>query len=671
MKSSLILLLLAFLSLEKIYGNTIYVSNNGNDQNSGTMHRPLKTIQKGIDLLNAGDTLIILPGYYLEKLLVENKIANESKPTVIKTIGEVILDGPDNLELKGTNLKIGNSDLPLSSVEHLYYPYYRGAVLRLVNCKHIIVDGLRIINSEWMGITSLECENITIRHCIISDLQASGIYLLNSKFITVAFNEITRACGYPSRLGGDRAIEWSGHGSQEMMSIVNCSNFEIMYNRVHTPNVWDVYESRSTGVGGEGIDCKENSHDGKVHHNLVYNINRPGLYVDAWNAQNTGNIEIYNNVVHDTQCGFSLGCENGGNVKNIKVYNNLFYNNWLDGILIANWGKGGNKQNIKIFNNTIYYNVSGISLGGEKHTDITLANNISYLNDKFGKQNFQPEQAKYVEMNNIFSSDPLFVDRKCGNFNLNTASPAIDKGTSEIGLPAFDLNDAARINGNGVDIGALELGSKPVSPRVIYVSMGGNDTNPGTFFAPYRNIQKAIDNLHSGDQLCVLEGWYKEKLLLRNLKGTNDNKFIIKALGKVVIDAPENLTIESDTFRIGNQKMKISSEKHPNHAYYKGSAVRIEDCSCLSFSGFTIQNSENIGISVLNASDCLISDCIVKNSKKSAIYNLQSKNLIISDNLFMGNAANESDNKNQIISQDCSHITTTGNLTNDCTMIKQ
>jgi len=669
MKKNAILFLIALLCLDTIYGNTIFVSNNGNDQNSGSAKQPLKTIQKGIDLLNAGDTLIILPGYYLEKLLVENKNASESKPTVIKAIGEVIIDGPSNLDLKGTNLKIGKSELPLSHVDHPYYPYYRGAVLRLVNCKHIIVDGIKIVNSEWMGITSLECDNITIRHCHISDLQASGMYMLNSRFVTIAFNEITRACGFPSRLGGDRSQDYSGHGSQEMLSIVNCTNFEVMYNRIHTPNVWDVYESRSTGVGGEGIDCKENSHIGKVHHNLVYNINRPALYVDAWDAKATGSIEIFNNVAHDAQCGFSLGCENGGMITNIKLYNNLFYNNWLDGILLANWGLGGNKDNVKIFNNTVYYNVSGISLGGEKHTNIVLANNISYLNDKFGKQNLHPEQAKYVEMNNIFGIDPLFIDRKCGNFNLNESSPAVDKGTGEIDLPTFDLNDAARINGSGPDIGAFELGSKPVSPRVIYVSTGGNDANPGTFFAPYRNIQKAIESLHTGDQLCILEGWYREKLLLQNLKGTKDKKIIIKALGKVVIDAPENLTIETDTLKIGNQKMKISSEKHPNHSFYKGSAVRIENCTYLSFSGFTIQNSENTGISTLNASDCEVSACIIKNSKSFAFYNLQSNNLTFNNNMLFGNAAAKSGTKNQIVSEYCNNITTKDNFINDCTKL--
>ena len=38
----------------------------------------------------------------------------------------------------------------------------------------------------------------------------------------------------------------------------------------------------STDSDKEGIDVKETSARGRVHHNLVHHLRRQGIYVDAW-----------------------------------------------------------------------------------------------------------------------------------------------------------------------------------------------------------------------------------------------------------------------------------------------------------------------------------------------------------------------------------------------------
>jgi hypothetical protein len=48
---------------------TYYVSTTGNDGNPGTMAQPWRTIQHGIDVAVAGDTVFIRGGIYLETLL--------------------------------------------------------------------------------------------------------------------------------------------------------------------------------------------------------------------------------------------------------------------------------------------------------------------------------------------------------------------------------------------------------------------------------------------------------------------------------------------------------------------------------------------------------------------------------------------------------------------------
>ncbi len=351
-------------------------------------------------------------------------------------MGHVIIDGPPGLSLEGVDLQIGDFDLPLSSMDHLYYPYFRGAVIRIENSSHIVIDGFEIADSEWFGLAGLYSDHLTIQHCIIHDLQASGIYLLYCKDLTVAFNEIMRACAWPRRL--------HEHGSQECISIVNSTEFEIMYNRIHETKNWNYVQYQASAVGGEGIDVKEHSKNGSVHHNYVYNLMRPGLYVDAWDSKDTRNVSLYNNVVHNTQNGVALGCENLGELNNILIYNNLLYNNWLEGIILAAWAKGGAKKGIRIFNNTIYNNwEGGINLGSEIHEDIYVYNNIMYQNTRLRDLELRKGEAQKLKIShNLVAEKPLFFEGGNHEYMLQEESPAIDAGMEVPDFVKNDLNDA-------------------------------------------------------------------------------------------------------------------------------------------------------------------------------------------------------------------------------------
>ncbi len=70
----IIVFILIFLPLVS-YGNNYYVSNNGNDLNSGTINYPFKSINKALDLIKSGDTLTIREGTYLESLILNENIS--------------------------------------------------------------------------------------------------------------------------------------------------------------------------------------------------------------------------------------------------------------------------------------------------------------------------------------------------------------------------------------------------------------------------------------------------------------------------------------------------------------------------------------------------------------------------------------------------------------------
>lgn len=608
---------------------SIYVAADGDDANPGTLFCPYATLQKAADVTQPGDSVYVRAGHYKEKVVIRDIKALAEHPVVFKALGEVVITGPDDITLKPPLPMIGDANVPISNPEHLYYPYYRGAIVRVDNCSNVVIDGFNIRNSPWFGLSALACDALTVRRCIVEDTTSSGMYLLNCRNLVVAFNEVMRACSYPGRI--------ASHGAQESISIVNCERFEAMYNRVHESGTWNNMEGSNAGTGGEGIDAKESSHDGSIHHNYIYNLSRQGLYVDAWNSHVCGNIDVYSNVVHDTQHGFAVAGEAGGTVKNIRVFNNLFYNHWLQGIVLASWYKGGHKDNIQIFNNTIFRSTNdGIELGSELHTNVLVANNIIYrCGRRGGTGGYNPGTAQIVrDEGNLIGDNPSFVNTKVGNFRLAEGSAAIDAGV-EIEGGTRDLADAPRIAGKAVDIGALEYGSEPASPRVIFVSTRGSDDNPGTLFKPYATLQKAAEQTRPGDTVCVLPGYYKQKLVIKDIKASKDKPVVFQAMGKVVINGPDDIFLKPPLPVIRDDSMPISNPGHLYYPYYRGAVVRIEDSSYVTFDGFNVADSKWFGIAALNCDNLSILHCTVQDTMSSGIYVLESKNITVSNNAVM------------------------------------
>jgi TusA-related sulfurtransferase len=63
---------------------TYYVATTGNNVNPGISSQPVKTIGKGISKLQSGDTLVIKPGTYAERLENIPSGTSETNRTVIK-----------------------------------------------------------------------------------------------------------------------------------------------------------------------------------------------------------------------------------------------------------------------------------------------------------------------------------------------------------------------------------------------------------------------------------------------------------------------------------------------------------------------------------------------------------------------------------------------------------
>jgi len=436
-------LLLAALVLASAHGTTYYVATSGRDANPGTETQPWRTIQKAADTLIASDTVFVKEGSYNERITPQNSGSPGNYITYTAYPG-------DTVTIDGTSISVpGEFDW--------------GGLFNVSGRRYIKISGFRIINSPSAGIFTDNSSHIIIEKNSTCNTFSSGIGVWACSNIIIDSNEVELACN---------------DSEEECITVALTDTFEIRNNHVH--------HAGPGTLGGEGIDAKDGSSNGKIYDNHVHDTNKLGIYVDAWD-KHTYNIDVFRNIVHDcAEEGFSVACEAGGLLENVIIYNNIAYNNGCVGITIADWGGAVAEhpmKNIKVINNTFYNNGrddwgGGMFVENSNAENVVIRNNICSQNLSFqiaveadvppenltvdhnlidGYREY-PEEiygSEYVEGN------PLFANPHWADFHLQKDSPAVDSGSS-IDAPSDDFDGNPRPQGAGYDIGAFEF----MEPRV-------------------------------------------------------------------------------------------------------------------------------------------------------------------------------------------------------------
>ena len=259
---------LAFLFLAALpqigaEADTYYVATSGSNANPGSEVQPWGTIQKAAATLIAGDTVYVKTGTYQERVVPKtsgnpgNYVAYMVYPGDRVTIDGALVSVPD-----------------------------WGGLLDLSGRSYIKVSGFSIINSTSAGIFADNSSHLTIEKNYTYNTFSSGIGIWNSDNIIIDGNEVEIACN---------------DGEQESITVAITDTFEIKNNHVH--------HSGPGTLGGEGIDAKDGSSNGKVYQSYAHDINRLGIYIDAWD-KHTYNIEVFRNIVHDCAAqgaGYDIG----------------------------------------------------------------------------------------------------------------------------------------------------------------------------------------------------------------------------------------------------------------------------------------------------------------------------------------------------------------------------
>ena len=422
-----------------------FVAPDGDDGAAGTLDAPWGTLQHAAQSVGAGETVFLRGGTYTEVL----------SPAASGADGEWITFAA----FPGEEPTIDGTTLALEA----------GTGLVHVDAQQYIrVCGLRAINAgpddNANGILVDDSSHVVIGDCSTYNTRSSGIGVWNSDHIVIADNDVELACN---------------DGDQECISVGTTDTFVVRGNHVH--------DSGPGTLGGEGIDVKDGSTRGLVVGNHVHDLQRLGIYAEAWD-KHTHDLFIYGNLVHDNNGeGITLASEMGGLLQNIRVENNVAYNNACSGIgLLLNNEDPTMRhpiKNVRIFNNTLVDNGSdacsgndwggGVEIGYADVHQVVVRNNLTSQNllwqiavdlgaadavtlDHNLVDGMRGELDEAVTDADSVAADPLFVDRGGLDFHLSAGSPAIDRGSLEL-APARDFDGNERPRGAAPDLGAFEL----------------------------------------------------------------------------------------------------------------------------------------------------------------------------------------------------------------------
>jgi parallel beta-helix repeat protein len=439
-KNSFALSITLFFSIcLSAFPKTFVVSNTNKlakDTNPGTMKFPFLTIQKGINMAQAGDTVLVLPGIYSENLVIKRSGNEQAGCIVLKSYKQysAVIDG-SNIQNDKLIYWHGNSDggknkdyIKLDGfeirnakkwafwiqgdyniLENLRIHDTGKTAVQLITGSHNKFINNEIYNTGWNGI-SWEANNGGSGIRTDSNLVEHN-FIHNLKY-HVAIN------GFPNEDGGN-SVEYGGNGNMIMNNVIkDC--LEGIYLR---------YE-RNFLIAG----------------NLLDHINKDGIFLHYDSSDRSaylGNGKIINNTI--ANIGYN-GISNA-NVKNVEIINNIFYN----------YGDSVNSH--KYYSFAIYWYPITYSDGNIMNANIYFNNNgnpnLVYL--YYGNKTLKELEVFGFE-NKGMQTNPEFTNPVSGDYTLKASSPAIGGGINIKELNGMkDINLILRSQGRNIDIGAFEF----------------------------------------------------------------------------------------------------------------------------------------------------------------------------------------------------------------------
>lgn len=374
----------------------IYISVSGNDQNTGGIASPLKTIKKGLTVIKPGDTLFLRSGTYREKVNFL-KSGNEGMYiTVMPFPGEHAVISGEGLPVNGSEALITLNTVSWIRLEGLdicnFKTYNAGTNVDGIVIKgganNIIVRNNRVFNIE---------NNATPQQ----GRSAHGIHVIGNTAVPITKVVIDHNEIFDCNTGYSENLTINGY----------VDGFEIRRNKVY--NGENIGIVAAGGYAANSVPSYNYARNGIISDNEVYNIlgasgpvptyqgkfGAPAIYIDGARS-----VVVERNKVYNNDRGIGVMSENAGfPTSNCVIRNNFVYNNFTSGIYLGGYegqDGGGGTNNCSFVNNTLFYNNRELGYFGEVEGEFRLkqgcTNNIFKNNIVYAR----PDKGVFINKEN-------------------------------------------------------------------------------------------------------------------------------------------------------------------------------------------------------------------------------------------------------------------------------
>ncbi|WP_342044349.1 DUF1565 domain-containing protein [Bacillus sp. OTU530] len=361
---AVMLLLMVFSIGMVLHGNVVYsaqkkelyVSPIGNDKNVGSKKKPLKTIQKAVNVAKPGTIVYVRKGVYKEQVVIK-KSGQKNAPIIIKAYPK------EKATIDGRGLKVSWDYQGLVSMHDKSYVTIDGFEIKNYKTKKegLVPIGISVSGSgKGIRILRNHIHHIETRH---KNGNAHGIAIYGTK-APQAIEDIF--------ISGNKLEDMKLGASETMVLNGNVSNFKVTYNILRrNDNIGiDI-------IGFEGVspvEAFDQARDGIISNNTVYQISSygnpaygnqysaGGIYVDGGKE-----IIIEKNKVYKNDIGIEAASEHAGkSTSSITIRKNTIYENRSAGIAIGGYDtKRGSTINSIITDNILYKNDTKYQDGGQ------------------------------------------------------------------------------------------------------------------------------------------------------------------------------------------------------------------------------------------------------------------------------------------------------------------